>query len=427
MSMEETLRICGEVESACVGCGKCMAACESLSRAQMNLGQAAAALRAAVAGESADAAGEGEDADAGAGEAARGNADAPEVAQEDAAEVAGRILGADGLVQAVRGCFFCTRCVEHCEADIDVCKLFYAGRETFQACGLIDRGAWSSVQVDEQWHVFSAYRAVYGIGYADLTRHLDYEGHAAEHDCEVAFFPGCSLAAYNPELTRAIFGEIEQRCGKATMIDACCGSPLKSAGFLARAAALAERIADEIAASGAKKVVFTCPGCLNIVGAALARCGAGDVECCTVAGLLQGAAPVSVPGRARLFKACQDRDASYLADLRPLLAIEDEAPAICDGCCGAGGAVSPYSAEQQAERVRAVLAACDAGDTVITMCPTCTYTQAFELLQTGRDDIVAKNYLELLFGHEFDWPAVFARLSGMWSGEYAAWLAQVLG
>ena len=425
MSVEETLCICEAVADACVGCGKCVAACPSLSLAEMNLGQAAGALHGALAGgEGSEAAGEGAAGEGGAG--VGDGANAIDVAAFDASEAAGRILGTDGLVQAVRGCFFCTRCVAHCEADIDVCKLFYAGREAFQECGLIERGAWSSVQVDEQWHVFTAYRAVYSIGYADLTRHLDYEGHVAEHDCEVAFFPGCSLAAYNPELTRAVFDEVERRCGKATMLDACCGSPLKSAGFLDRAAALEDRIVDEVAASAAKKVVFACPGCLNIVRAALARRGMDGVDCCTVAELLQGEAPAHVAGRVRFFKSCQDRDGSYLFATRALLDVDDEAPAICDGCCGAGGAVSPYSAEQQSAQVEAVLGACDAGDTLVTMCPTCTYTQAFALLQAGRDDIVVKNYLELLFGHEFDWPAVFARLQGMWSGEYAAWLAQVL-
>ncbi len=416
MSIGETLRICDEVASACVGCGKCLAACSSLTRAEMNLGQAAQALRGALAGCGADDA-DGEDA---------GTHGEDGGAAFDAQEAAVRILGADGLVQAVRGCFFCTRCVAHCEAGIDVCKLFYAGREAFQECGLIERGAWSSVQVDLEWDVFTAYRAVYGIGYADLTRHLGSQGHAAEHDCEAVFFPGCSLAAYNPELTRAVFAEVEQRCGKTTMLDACCGSPLKSAGFLSRAAALEERIVDEVAASGARKVVFACPGCLNIVRGALARRGMEDVACCTVADLLQGDAPVHVAGRMRFFRACQDRDGSYLAAVRGLLAPDEEAPAICGGCCGAGGAVSPFSAEQQAAQVDAVLAACDAGDVLVTMCPTCTYTQAFALVQEGRDDIVVKNYLELLFGCEFDWPDVFARLQGMWSGEYAAWLAQVL-
>ncbi len=411
MSVEETLRICGEVADACVGCGKCVAACPSLSLAEMNLGQAAEALRAALAG-----GGEAAGADVEGGREAFG-----------AAAAAGRMLGADGLVQAVRGCFFCTRCVRRCEAHVDVCALMYAGREAFQDCGLIERSSWGSVQVDMQWHVFSAYRAVYGIGYPDLTRHLDFDGHAAEGDCKAAFFPGCSLAAYNPELTRAVFAEVEACCGKTALIDACCGSPLKSAGFLSRAAALEERIADEVAASGAGKVVFTCPGCLNIVRGALSRRGMDDVECCTVADLLQGAAPVRVPGRVRFFRACQDRDGSYLEAARALLCGEDDAGAICDGCCGAGGAVGAYSPEQQSAQVDAVLAACDAGDTLVTMCPTCTYTQAFALVQAGRDDIRVKNYLELLFGHEFDWPAVFARLQGMWSGEYAAWLAQVLG
>ena len=45
---------------------------------------------------------------------------------------------------------------------------------------------------------------------ADLQRHKAYEGHDAETDCDVAFFPGCSLAAYAPDLTREIFAALDR-------------------------------------------------------------------------------------------------------------------------------------------------------------------------------------------------------------------------
>lgn len=396
MSAMEIPAIYTEVLRDCRACGKCMGRCDSLAVAGMSLLDVAGGMRNALS------------------------------AADDEVALAAGILGTDGLVQAVRGCFFCENCIGACEAQVDVCSLVYKSREIFQGCGLIPREAWASVQVDGEWDVFTAYRAVYGIGYPDLTRHLDSEGHAAEHDCAAAFFPGCSLAAYNPELTRAVFAEVEGRCGKTTMLDLCCGSPLKSAGFLERAAALEQRIVDELAASGASVVACACPGCRNMLDAALVSRGRDEIRVITVSELFAGRVPVDLPGHVRFFKSCQDRDGAYLAATRALFAPEHDEGAICQGCCGAGGAVSAFAPEQQAAKVEDILGRCEAGDTLVTMCPTCTYTQAFELLQTGRDDVRVKNYLELLFGHDFDWPAVFARLSGMWSGEYAAWLAQVL-
>ena len=64
------------------------------------------------------------------------------------------------------------------------------------------------------------------------------------------------------------------------------------------------------------------------------------------------------------------------------------------------------------------------GSTVVTMCPTCTYTYAFRLMQQPRP-LENKHYTELVFENQFDWDLVFGQLNSMWSGEYGAWLAQV--
>ena len=346
--------------------------------------------------------------------------------EDDAAQATDRIVKTRGLLQAVRGCFLCENCVVECEAGVKVTDVMLQSRRVLQECGLIPRDTWSSVLVDEQWDIFTAYRAIYGIGYADLTRHLAQEGRAGATDCAVAFFPGCSLAAYNPELTRAAFACIERQGGKATMIDECCGSPLKSAGFLDRAAALEQRIVDQVVASGAAEVVAVCPGCANMLAEAFSKRGL-EIRVVSMARFLaeHGQQAVRVPGRLRFFKSCQDHDGSYLRDVLALFGESDVVGTICDGCCGAGGAVSSYSPKQQAAKVERVLARCESGDTLVTMCPTCTYTQAFQLASTKRADIVPKHYLELLLDVPFDWQTVFSQLEGMWTGEYGPWLARV--
>ena len=381
----------------CTRCGTCTRTCASLTRANMTLGDVAAGMAAALEG---------------AG--ARG------------AVARVRIKATPGLVQAVRGCFFCEECVSQCPADIRVSELIAKSREVFQQVGLIERAAWSSVLVDEEWHIFSAYRAIYGIGYADLTRHLGTQGQAPVTNCAVAFFPGCSLAAYAPELTREVFSYLEETFGTCTLIDQCCGSPLKSAGFTERYEALVQRIVDEIVASGARRLVVACPGCGNIIAPVLHERDAG-IEVVTVARCLRecGGPAVRAEGPLRVFKSCQDRDAGYMADTLALLPEADVVGTICGGCCGAGGAVSAFSPEQQAARVADVLGRCEAGETLVTMCPTCTYTQAFQLMNEQRDDISCKNYLELVFENGFDWPTVFSQLTSMWSGEYGPWLASV--
>lgn len=381
----------------CTQCGHCTNACPSLTAADMTLGDIAKALLAA---------------------------ERESDTQEDLAYA---IAGNPRLVQAVRGCFFCTSCKNTCFAHNDVCDLVYNARVDFQDLGLIPRFAWTSVQVDQEWDIFTAYRAIYGIYLGDLTRHVANDEHGAEDDCEVAFFPGCSLAAYAPDLTREIFDAVQDAGGKTTLIDHCCGSPLKSAGFFDRAEALCDKIADEVAFSGAKTMVCVCPGCANAMRATLARHGL-DVEVRLLAGYLaeHGFQPKqALPDTPFcVSKSCQDRDGSYLEETCGALGIGSEARTVFHGCCGAGGAVSAFDPNRQAAQADSKLSFAEDGSTVVTMCPTCTYTYAAQLMGAPRD-VQNKHYAELMFQNQFDWPKVFAQLQGMYEGEYGPWLNQV--
>lgn len=381
----------------CTQCGHCTPACPSLEAAGMTLGEIARALLAAERG------------------------------AQSRDEVRQRIAENPQLIQAVRGCFFCTSCKNTCFAHNDVCDLVYHARIDFQNLGLIEREAWSSVLVDQEWDIFTAYRAIHGIGYPDLTLHVENEYHQAEGDCDVAFFPGCSLAAYAPELTREIFAELATMCEKPTMIDRCCGSSLKSAGFFDRAEKLCEKNVDEIEASGAKTLVCVCPGCANDMRAALERKGA-QVRVASLASFLSehGFKPKHpLPeGELCMSKSCQDRDGTYLEETCSLLGLDEDAVKIFHGCCGAGGAVSAFSPERQAQQADSKMSFADPGSTVVSMCPTCAYTYAFRLMSAPRD-ISNKHYTELLFDSQIDWDVTFAQLSSMWYGEYGGWLAEV--
>ncbi len=381
----------------CTQCDHCMHACSSLTSAQMTLGDIAKGML----------------------EAQRNATSSEELMLNLAANTQ--------LTQAVRGCFFCTSCKNTCFAHNDVCDLIYHARVDFQKIGLVERNSWSSVEVDKEWDIFTAYRAIWGIDHTDLTRHVQTARHEAQNDCEVAFFPGCSLAAYGPELTKEIFDAIEELGGKTTMIDHCCGSPLKSAGFFDRAEALCDKIAAEIASSGAKQLVCVCPGCANAMKSTLVRNGM-DVNVVSLPAYLSEhdfEPKRELPdGPVCLSKACQDRDGNYLRATIEMLGLHEETPAIFHGCCGAGGAVNSYQPERVDEQTKSKLDFAKDGSTVITMCPTCTYTYAGYLMNSPRD-IVNKHYAELLFENQFDWDLVFAQLSSMWTGEYGPWLAQV--
>lgn len=394
--MLKNISVFEEIVANCCECGECVRVCPSLTRAQLSLGGIAKAMLAGAQ------------------------------QSEDADDLMLEYVGNEQLTQAVRGCFFCTRCQKACKANNDVCKLVYACREEYQALGLIPRAAWSSVQVDQEWDLFKAYRAIFNIGYGDLQRHLDNECSPARHDIKIAFFPGCSLLSYGPELTREVFATVEELGGATTLITECCGSPLKSAGFYDRAQALLERIADELQQSGAEQVVCVCPGCRNAMQGVIEQRGLNCHAINLTRFLLDhGFKPAKDLSGMDLCvaKSCQDRDGSYLQETLQLLGLGADTPVIHGGCCGAGGAVSAFDCTQQAEQVAAKLAPVKDGQTVVTNCPTCTYTFAFDLMSNPRN-IGNKNYLELIFSNQFDWQRVSDQLNGMWTGEYADWLAQ---
>lgn len=397
MSQLQDASVFMDIAMSCCECGDCVKVCPSLTRAQLSLGGIAREMLKA------------------------------DNAAEEQEDLMFELMGNEQLTQAVRGCFFCTRCQKVCRSNNDVCKLVYACRKEYQRLGLIPRAAWTSVQVDQEWDLFKAYRAIFGIGYSDLQKHLDNECGPAQDGMEVAFFPGCSLVSYGPELTREVFAKIEELAGPATLITECCGSPLKSAGFYERAEALLDRIADELEASGAKQVVCVCPGCRNALQGVIERRGlACEAVNLTRFLLVHGFKPQrELAGQdICISRSCQDRDGSYLQETLKLLGLPQDTPVVAGGCCGAGGAVSAFSREQQAQQVARRLDQVGEGQTVVTNCPTCTYTYAFDLMANPRN-IGNKNYLELIFESGFDWEQVSAQLNGMWTGEYAAWLAQV--
>ncbi len=403
MDLLKNNRVYWEFLGQCTQCKHCVESCESLTNNHMSLGDIAKKLL---------------------------NAERISNNPEDLFQT----ISDDGeLVSAIRGCFFCTSCKNTCFAHNDVCELIYSAREDFQNLGLIDRASYSSVMVDCEWDIFKAYRAIHGIGYVDLTRHLSLDDKTDDtastvQKFDTAFFPGCALAAYGENLTREIFLTMEELGDNVTMIDSCCGSSLKSAGFLERAEALCQRNADELEMSGAKELVCVCPGCANDMKKALAARGDDKTKVISLAKWLsdRGFKPKQTLPESEIYlsKSCQDRDGTYLDETEKVLGLDDQKHEIFHGCCGAGGAVSAFDPNRQARQSDKKLSFAPEGSTVVTMCPTCTYTYAYLILQNPRN-ITNKHYTELMFENQFDWNTTFSQLSSMWYGEYGSWLAQV--
>jgi Fe-S oxidoreductase len=373
------------------------------------------------------------------------------------------------LYAALRTCCFCGHCTAPCLTQMNAPEVMRAWRELFANANLMPPDDSKMVMVDNEWHIFSAYRAVYGIAYPEFIALEDLAGQAASSvasgvtpsatpdaaldlvpsatpdalpgapQVDTLFFPGCSLVSYAPEVVRTVGAWLDEAgIAWALSLD-CCGSPLMSAGLFERSLALREKVLAQVRACGIKRVITICPGC----GEELAEIFDEDVDIVPLTELLLQQGETAILSRppvstetVTIFDSCHDRwDGRHGTALRQLIStgalgnrqlIEMPHHGKDTLCCGAGGAVAAFDPVITQNRVQRVLdeAAQTGAKTVLTVCPTCTYTLAQALLaQSDSEGIECRHYLELLFDLRIPWREVFAQLEQMWSGEYGPWLA----
>lgn len=347
------------------------------------------------------------------------------------------------MYHALRRCCFCGYCTATCQTHMLAPERMREWRVLFMRAGLMPPEDSKLVMVDNEWNIFSAYRAIYGIGYPEFTS-LATAAEQGPGVVDTLFFPGCSLVSYAPDLMRVVGQWLSNNDVAWALSDDCCGSPLMSAGLIDRAETLRQGILDQIRAAGIKRVITVCPGC----GEEFAEMMGEDVDIVPLPELLlqksreavctgksTGFAPLQTES-VTFFDSCHDRaDGRHGASIRALVqqnipdATQVELAHRRKGtlCCGAGGAVAAYDGDVTQRRVWRVIdeARQTGAETLVTTCPTCTYTVAQACLGVDTErGIGNRHYLELLFGQPIEWSVVFDQLGSMWEGEYGPWLTQ---
>lgn len=346
------------------------------------------------------------------------------------------------LVFAVRRCCMDGFCTLPCPDGIEARPVFAALRELLALAGVTGADGFTMTQVDREWDIFSAYRAVHGIYYTDLPL-LE---NAREWGADTLFFPGCSLVSYAPELTRAVFAWLKGQGMEVALSTDCCGSPLRSGGFADRCEAFKRQLVERAISAGIRRVVLVCPGCRDEWETTE---GAEGLKLIALPEFLAAAGAKPLPGKLMaltekeapvltFFDPCHDRDGRFGGPLRRIFSdcarvecVHHGASAICCGAAGAVSLVDQGICDRRAHRALDDEPRAVGADLVVANCPTCAYTFA----ATRRADAASGEgpagpafcqYLDLLFEPGFDWSGIFERLESMWSGEYGPWLAQEL-
>lgn len=346
------------------------------------------------------------------------------------------------LYHTLRRCCFCGHCTAACLRHIGAPEHMRVWRELFMRANLMPPDDSKLVMVDNEWHIFSAYRAIYGVAYPEAVM-LDAVAEQGPGVVDTLFFPGCSLVSYAPEVVRAVGAWLSDSGVSWALSDACCGSPLMSAGLFQRAHDLRAGLIRKMQEAGITRMVTICPGCADefrpdmppgIELVPLPELLLSEAQARITRGEASGFNPMDLPS-VTFFDSCHDReDARNANALRQLFAqflpqtVQAEMDHAKRGtlCCGAGGAVGSYDADITNERVWRVIAEAKrtGSEALITMCPTCTYTVAQACLTAPQAGIVDFHYLEALFGVKIPWDEVFGQLGAMWTGEYGPWLNQ---
>jgi Fe-S oxidoreductase len=315
----------------------------------------------------------------------------------------------DECLAAIQRCDLCGQCSQGCLVDLNPADLIKAAREVLIQKGRINRDDYDVMLVDRDWNFFSIYRDTYGIRYDDLLA----------DQYEALFFPGCTLAAYAPELTRAAFGWLQGRGLQVGFSDLCCGKPLDSIGLCVEADRYLDRLRAQLSASGARQIITACPNC----EAHLRAAQIADIEVCSIysmmveAGIrLNGSGRLESSEKLTFHDSCPDRYGSKNpADVRALLSGYPQVEMASRGkdtiCCGSGGIVSMVDPDLCSTRARRRMAEFSesGANTCVTSCMACSHRLAL-VSQPG----LVRHCLEYVFDIRVDYAQVERNTRAMW-------------
>ncbi|MBC7223753.1 MAG: (Fe-S)-binding protein [Anaerolineae bacterium] len=172
-------------------------------------------------------------------------------------------------VRHLYACCLCGLCTAWCEPGWDVPRVMEAARRDAAQAGLAPEPAHQMAT-----HVQRLGNPLGEPPERRLHPIADQVAGLPER-AKVLLFFGCNTLYRQPEVAQATLTLMEAAGQRVTVWreEACCGEPLRALGFVDEARASGEALLQAVAASGARRVVFTCPSCLRMVRETYPRLG----------------------------------------------------------------------------------------------------------------------------------------------------------
>lgn len=310
-------------------------------------------------------------------------------------------------------CALCGVCEAACPARLSPRSLFAEGRRQAVASGEMNLDAYEYLLPDRAHNLMQVYREHYKIDYSDAE---------PTERAEVCFFPGCTLMTYAPELTRAVFAELQASCHCDALAVECCGKPLSLMGLPQRSAKAADRLLSKLNSWKSKELIVACPGCYYELKNALSG---SDIKLTTVYEAL-GCGGV-FPEDERTFTvhdSCPDRfEGRFAQQVRERLSNQGLTLSEMAHnrqkslCCGSGGMISKFRPDLTEQMViHRISEARQAGaDVMVGYCLSCVAKFA-----DAKGAPLARHALSLILGRDDDFAGVRNRVVQMLEGPQGA-------
>ncbi|WP_019850019.1 (Fe-S)-binding protein [Desulfitobacterium sp. PCE1] len=363
MNSEEALVACQEIMDNCVDCGLCRSECQLLQRINESL--VSLAIR-------------------------------------------------QPTVTEAYNCSLCGLCESVCPSDLSPKYMFAAIREKSVAEGEIDIEDFRYMFPDRPLNVMKLYREVNGIGYGELN---------PDREADTAFFAGCSMLTYAPQLVHVLFKTLQQQDQGVSLLTDCCGLPLYQLGLKEREARFIQGLKDKLRRLKVKKLIFACPNCYYQLQSMALEMG---IAIQTIYEALEDSELVNVPLEEQHRKvvtvhdSCPDRAAGKFAgQARKALALKGYSLVEMEHnrdralCCGSGGQVSHFDPELAQSLVQARLREVEASEAEIlaAYCLGCVLN-----LSKNQNQIPVQHVLNLLLEFEQDFVGLKRRAQSLFEG-----------
>lgn len=287
-------------------------------------------------------------------------------------------------------CCLCRLCEAVCPQELSPMALFAKGRREAIAEDKINIDEFAYLLPDRE-NGLQLYRQFHHIDYDDLQK--------GREQSTTAFFPGCTLLTYTPELLRKIMANLEEAQGPLGFMDDCCAHPLHQMGLDDRAETYQTALRKKMQDHGIHDLILACPNCYNVLKPLLSDL---DIRCHTI---FEKLGPTTKAGKETtcvIHDVCPDRfDGIFKQQMTEALTkagykvVSPEHSGPESTCCGSGGQISHFRPEfrQKLLEDRMELAKAAHGEMVVAPCINCVLNLSELSEETGLPVYHALNLL----------------------------------